>query len=280
MGYKNLATRTLPGLIVLIVDHSEGNNQNVDNADRLVNSIIAEWGLVLSMTDDEGNELVIDDLYICCIIHESRKAIILKEGPISSFIDSPIAVEENVKDEFGAIWNRPIYIPSISNGEPNLAAAFKLAKQRILEWKFAHVKDIGSISTPLVINFLCQPIPDFDVNKVEIAANSMKDVPFPDGRPILLNILLGNWYENCFFPVHERDIGVIDRESLLLYRISSLFDSELRAINEERILGAFSYWREGREIDAEARLMIGGDNKSIFLSLIEFPLWFHLRGLE
>lgn len=155
-----------------------------------------------------------------------------------------------------------------------------MAKQRILEWKFAQIFNLESLSTPIVLNFLCQPIPDFDVNKVEMAANSMKDVLFPDGRPILLNILFGNRYKNCSFPDHERDIGVIDRESLLLYSISSSFDSQLKAINEKFILGAFSHWRRGREIDTGARLMIGGDNNSIIDSLVDFPLWFHLRGLE
>lgn len=282
MGYNNLATRTLPGLIVLIIDHSEGNNQNVDNVDRLVNSLIAEWGLVLSMTDVEGNELVIDDLYICCIIHESEKAHILREGLLSSFINAPFTTEKNALDENGTIcyYDRPIYIPTISNGKQNLAEAFKLAKQRILEWKFAHVNNIESVSAPVVFNFLCQSIPVREIKKIEKSANSIKDVSFPDGKPILVNILLGNRYKKCYFPVHKRDMDAIDNESLLLYRISSLFDSGLKAINEELVHGAFSYWWRGREIGRCARLMIGGDNNSIFNSLVDFPLWFHLRGLE
>ena len=246
----------------------------------LVNNLVNEWGLCLADYDFDGNERVNDYLYIVCIVHESGKAYIYREGSISSFIDSPIAVELNVKDEFGDICDRPIYIPSISNGEQNLADALKLANQRILEWKFAHVNSIESVSVPVVFNFLCQSTSVREIKKIEMSANSIKEVSFPDGKPILVNILLGNRYKKCYFPVHERDMDAIDNESLLLYRISSLFDSELKAINEKLILGAFSYWRRGREIYAGARLMIGGNNNSIFYSLVDFPLWFHLRGLE
>lgn len=101
MGFNNLAKRVFPGLIVLIVDRSEGNNQDVYNA---VNLLINEWGKALSYVDEEENELTIDLLYLCCITHEGGKASIFREGLISSFIDVPFSIE-NLRYENGTVCN-------------------------------------------------------------------------------------------------------------------------------------------------------------------------------
>ena len=250
-------------------------------ADRLANRLITEWGMCLTDTDFDGNERVNDYLYIICIVHEYERAYIYREGSISTFINAPITVEENMKDEFGYIRDRSIYIPTISYGEQNLAEAFRLAKRRVLEWKFAYINDIKDISPPIIFNVLCQSIPLGDLNRIEKAANRIKDVTFPDGSPLLFNIMIENRYKQCFFPRKLEDVGIINSESSLLLKISSIFDGQLKEINDEdHIMCAFAYWDTGRNIKCGTKLFLGGDENGIFRSIVEFPLWFHLRGLE
>lgn len=136
---------------------------------------------------------------------------------------------------------RSIYIPAIRNGEQNLSEAFMLAKKRMMEWKFAYIKDVEKVSTPIIFNLLSQPIPDFDIKRVEVEASKMKEISFADGKPILVNILLRSCYKSCNFPVREGDINTISNESLLLYRISSVFNKNLKDTNDEFCIGSFSY---------------------------------------
>lgn len=112
-----------------------------------------------------------------------------------------------------------------------------LAKKRMMEWKFDYnIKDIEKVSTPIIFNLLSQPIPDFDIKRVEVEASEMKEISFTDGKPILVNILLRSCYKSCNFPVHEGDINTISNESLLMYRISSEYNKSLKDTNDDFVL--------------------------------------------
>lgn len=277
MGYKRLATRKYPGLVILIIDQSESKNanrnQNGYQASRLVNEYIQEWILYLTSIDIKGFDVVHDYLYICCIVHESKNAYIYREGLLSSFLDtSPID---------GSIDpNGLIVVPNKTQGISNLPDALIIAKQRILEWKFAQINNIDEISTPIILNFVSQPIPIEYYLSIECAANSIRDIRFPDGNPLLINILLEDNYSNCFMPLSKQDIGIINDESSLLYRIASTYDETLRYENERRIVGGFSHWLFGIDVPVESKFLIGGDHDSVLNQIFDFTGWFHLRGLE
>lgn len=282
MSYRNISSRALPGLIIMIIDHSymmdmhKINMQSISTIDLLLNALMEEWRLKLMECNSDGEDIVRDLLYLCCIVHKAGTAYVYKEGPVSSFEDAPKVVVP--AEILGCTLEMSINIQTDNAENSNLTQALILAKQRILEWKFAHIQDIENMSIPMVLNFLNRPVITENLKDLECAANALTNIPFPDGKPLLLNILLGKNYEGIFFPKCEQEMGIYSAEASVLFRISSIFDKQLKERNEEKlILCDNAHWLA---LENGCRLIVGGDVQHIFSAIVGFPMWIHLRGIE
>lgn len=200
MNYQNAISRRHPRLVIFMIDQSALGHEDglrgkylAEIATEIVNVAITEMVKIATRpVGDDGEEEVRDFFHVCILGYGGEfisKVSFLYDGWISDLVTnfSYEVVNSFIGDSFNLL---KILNPVVGYDCP-LALAFDEAYKLIIEWG-KHYNNEQDVS-PLIINvthgITFEQEPGNSKNEIIMQAQKIMDISFPDGPPLICNII-------------------------------------------------------------------------------------------
>lgn len=238
--YTNHYSRNHPGLVVMLIDQSIAMGDEYGTTicstfvSKTINSLISE----LIKRNRNGYDIV-NRAYIVLIGHGGNENVnILKSGWLSDYELNPIK-RENVAMKYsdcsGGIieidCSQPIWVLPSAEGIGNLSDALGIIYQLIDDWRCCRKEkeDVNLSPVPLVINFHSGDMCGISMgtkisNEVLYIVEKIKHIEFPDGEPLVCNIVINANMATRVFPMH----CPTDEIESFLYNASSIIPNSMK----------------------------------------------------
>lgn len=234
--YSNIYTNAHPGLILFILDKSiamddiYGESSCIEAATRVINTLIND--LIMDNYDSimrGGGKMV----YLAIIEHggcdNEENINVLCNGWLRDYeFKREEIVEKKCSDEEERIieFNLFRWAEPHAKGEGNVAGAFEMACEYLEGWSQRGGDNLNWSPVPLVINLISGQNTGLlldDNYRMERITKRIKSMVFPDGNPLVFNMVINTSNKMTVFP----DQCPEDTVEACLYNLSSIIPKTL-----------------------------------------------------
>lgn len=205
--YTNIYTCNHPGLIIILLDKSIAMNNRYRKSTSFDVALKVIDNLYWKLFNHNGMR---KEVYMVLLEYEGANSIKMQKGWIEELF---------------------LKIEPLLDNISNLPKALKKVEEIIMSWKntWQDKSHFEWLPVPMVINFHSgdwsgMSCSNDAIEQTNLVINKINQIDFPDGKPLMCNIVVNSTYSSDFFP----NLCPEDKIGACLYNASSIIPKSMK----------------------------------------------------